>query len=282
VQYCEEVNKQYSTEPVVLVFVINKIRDSVMSKTTKDRKQKFLLKLPNYPWAKKCLFLNDYSIHDHLNTMPLHPPVALGAFLTAQKVSILDHDQRDDPIIQQLYGISKHVFEHVAAREKTTVDDLLGLCDNTQSKFQKGKEILEDLPNNDLKKRAIDCLNDGLNIIKSYKVKYMSDQSSSSTASSPALIPAAPSSSLPVLSSLTDPSMSTITQTTTRTPASSSSSENWTFVGDYIRNLGSNKMNWKACYLKGQCQGYFANYTTPASLKNAYQRWETNDDETEE
>ncbi|KAG1145433.1 hypothetical protein G6F37_004137 [Rhizopus arrhizus] len=205
---CEEVNKQYSTEPVVLAFVINKIRDSVMS-------------------------------------------------------------------------ISKHVFEHVATREKTTVDDLLRLCDNTQSKFQKGKEILEDLPNNDLKKRAIDCLNDGLNIIKSYKVKYMSDQSSSSTASSPALIPAAPSSSLPVLSSLTDPSTSTITQTTTRTPASSSS-ENWMFVGDYIRNLGSNKMNWKACYLKGQRQGYFANYTTPASLKNAYQRWKTNNDETEE
>lgn len=171
----------------------------------------------------------------------------------------------------------------MATREKTTVDDLLGLCDNTQSKIQKGKEILEDLPNNNLKRRAIDCLNDGLNIIKSYKVKYMSDQSSSSTASSPALIPAAPSSSLPVLSSLTDPSTSTITQTTIQTPAStSSSSENWTFVGDYIRNLGSNKMNWKACYLKGQLQGYFANYTTPVSLKNAYQRWKTNNDETEE
>ncbi|SAL99586.1 hypothetical protein [Absidia glauca] len=172
VQYCEEARKQYSTEPVALVFV-----------------------------------------------------------------SILDHDQRDDPIIQQLYGISKHVFEHAVTREKTTVDDLLGLCHNTQSKFQKGKEILEDLPNNNLKKRAIDCLNDGLNIIKSYKAKYISDQSSSSRASSPALLPAAPSSSLPVLSSLTDPSTSTITQTTTRTPASSSSSsssENWTFVGDYI------------------------------------------------
>ncbi|GAA5809236.1 hypothetical protein MFLAVUS_002641 [Mucor flavus] len=236
----------------------------------------------------QCLFLNDYSIHDHLDTIPLHPLVALGAFLTAQKVSILDHDQRDDPIIQQLYGISKHVFEHVTTREKTTVVDLLGLCDNTQSKFQKCKEILEDLPNNNLKKRAIDCLNDGLNIVKSYKTKYMSDQSSSSTASSPAasspaLITAAPSSSLPVLSSLTDPSTSTITQTTTRTPASSSSSsENWTFVGDYIRNLGSNKMNWKACYLKGQRQGYFANYTTPVSLKNAYQRWKANNDETEE
>ncbi|KAL0089962.1 hypothetical protein J3Q64DRAFT_1727690 [Phycomyces blakesleeanus] len=257
-----------------------------MSKTTKDRKQKFLLKLPSYPWAKKCLFLNDYSIHDHLNNIPLHPLVALGAFLTAQKVSIIDHDQRDDPIIQQLYGISKHVFEHVATREKTTVDDLLGLCDNTQSKFQKCKEILEDLPNNNLKKRAIDCLNDGLNIIKPYKVKYMSDQSSSSTASSPAasspaLIPAAPSLLLPVLSSLTDPLTSTITQTTTRTPKSSSS-ENWTFVGNYIRSLGSNKMNWKAYYLKGQRQGYFANYTTPASLKNAYQRRKTNNDEMEE
>ncbi|KAI7896271.1 uncharacterized protein EV154DRAFT_395832, partial [Mucor mucedo] len=172
VQYCEEVNKQYSTEPVVVVFVIKRITDSVMTKTTKDRKQKFLLKLPSYPWDKKCLFLTGYSIHDHLNTTPLHPLVALGAFLTAQKVSILDHDQRDDPIIQQIGGISKRVIGHVVTREKTTVDDLLGVCDITQSKFQKGKEILQDLPDNNIKKRAIDCLNEGLDIIKTYKAKY--------------------------------------------------------------------------------------------------------------
>ena len=143
VQYCEEVSKQYSTEPVVLVFVINKIRDSVMSKTTKDRKQKLLPKLPSYPWAKKCLFLNDYSIHDHLNTMSLHPLVALGAFLTAQKVSILDHDQRDDPIIQQLYGISKHVFEHMATREKTTVGDLWDCVIILYRNSKKAKKFLK-------------------------------------------------------------------------------------------------------------------------------------------
>lgn len=101
-----------------------------MSKTTKDRKHKFLLKIPSFPWAKKCVFLNTYSIQDHLDTIPLHPLVALGAFLTAQKVSILDHTQQDDTTIQQLYGISKHVFEHVATREKTTVEDLLELCDS--------------------------------------------------------------------------------------------------------------------------------------------------------
>ncbi|KAG1075765.1 hypothetical protein G6F42_025582 [Rhizopus arrhizus] len=114
-----------------------------MSKTTKDRKQKLLPKLPSYPWAKKCLFLNDYSIHDHLNTMPLHPLVALGAFLTAQKVSILDHDQRDDPIIQQLYGISKHVFEHVATREKTTVDDLWDCVIILYRNSKKAKKFLK-------------------------------------------------------------------------------------------------------------------------------------------
>lgn len=35
-------------------------------------------------------------------------------------------------------------------------------------------------------------------------------------------------------------------------------------------------MNWKAYYLEGQRQGYFINYTKPASLKSAYQRWKKN------
>lgn len=238
-----------------------------MRKTTKGARLPFLCKLPSFPWAKKCFILNNDSIRDHLISTPLPPLVALGAFFTAHKPSLLNHDQRHDPTIQQLYSISKYIFENVATHEKTTIYDLLYLCDNSQSKFQEGIKVLEDLPDTSMKKRAIDCLNDGLEIIKSYKIKYMASQSPSPSLSrgpSPASPPTPPppsasSSSLPI------PSTSSLTRTL--------SSGNWKFVDDYIQSIGDKKMNWKACYSEGQCQGHFTNYTKSTSLKNAYQRW---------
>lgn len=270
VQYCEEVNKQYDAIPLVLIFVVNKTRDNIIRKTTKDPRLPFLFKLPSFPWAKKCFILNNDSIRDHLIRTPLPPLVALGAFFIAQKPSLLNHDQRHDPTIQQLYSISKHVFENVATHEKTAVDDLLCLCDNSQSKFQEGIKMLENLADTSMKKRAIDCLNDGLEIIKSYKRKYMASQSPSpSPLQSP--LPSRGPLSVPLLPSAS--SSSSLSVPSTSTPAQTLSSGNWKFVDDYIRSLGDEKMNWKACYLEGQRQGHFTNYTKPISLKNAYQRW---------
>jgi hypothetical protein len=264
VQYCEEVNKQHHTEPVVLVFVINKTRANIMRKATKDQQLPFLFKLPSFPWAKKCFILNNDSIRDHLLSTPLCPLAALGAFFTAQKPSLVNHDQRDDPIIQKLYSISMQVFGRVTIHDKTTVEDLLCICDNAQSKFQESIEILEDLPDTSSKKRAIDCLNGGLEILKSYKCKYIPSQSPSPSPSPSS----SPSPSLPVSSS------SSLAQVSTQIP--SSLSRNWKFVEDYIQGLGAEKMNWNICYLKGQRQGYFTNYTKPSSLKSAYQRWKNN------
>ncbi|KAI7852818.1 hypothetical protein BDC45DRAFT_178996 [Circinella umbellata] len=166
VLYCEEVNKKYGSVPVVLVVTINKTRDSVMRKTRKNKGHGFLFQLPSFPWAKKCLILNNDSIRDHITSTPLSPLVALGAFLIAQKQSILDHDQRHDPTIRQFYTISQNAFENVVIDENTTVVDLLCICENTQSKFQDAIEALEDLPNNSSKKRAMDSMNDGLEIIQ--------------------------------------------------------------------------------------------------------------------
>jgi hypothetical protein len=271
VQYCEEANKQYDAVPLVLIIVINKTKDDIMRKTTKGARLPFLFKLPSFPWAKKCFILNSDSIRDHLISTPLPPLVALGAFFTAQKPSILNHDQQHDPIIQQLYNISKHVFENVATH-KTVVNDLLYLCDNSQSKFQEGIKVLEDLPDTNMKKRAIDCLNDGLEIIKFYRIKYMASQSPSPSLSlsrgpSPISLPT-PSPPLASPSLLPIPSTSPLSQTL--------SSGNWKFVDDYMQSIGDKKMNWKACYLEGQRQGHFTNYTKPTSLKNAYQRWKNN------
>ncbi|CAO3610434.1 unnamed protein product [Mucor fragilis] len=248
VRYCGKVYEEYGVVPVVLVVVVKKIRDTIMRKATKDTINPFLFKLPCFPWAKKCFFISTESIRDHLAETPLSPLVALGAYFTCQKTSILDHSQMHDPTIQMLYRLSQRIFENTVVNENTTVDDILSLCQKSESKIKKGIKALEESTETSGNKRALDYLNDGLEIVKSYRLKYM--PSELSPASSPASSPA------PALS-----------------PAPEPSSRNWEFVQNYIQRLGDEKMNWNACFIECQNQGVLSSYTKPSSLKSAYQRW---------
>ncbi|PHZ14574.1 uncharacterized protein RHIMIDRAFT_275590 [Rhizopus microsporus ATCC 52813] len=55
--------------------------------------------------------------------------------------------------------------------------------------------------------------------------------------------------------------------------ATDESSKNWQYIEGYIEQIGDDRMNWQACYRDGRRKGYFKNYSTHASLKNAYSRW---------
>ncbi|CAO3699863.1 hypothetical protein G6F70_007726 [Rhizopus microsporus] len=99
--------------------------------------------------------MNKDVIRDHLISTPLCPMVVLGAFFTAQEISLAQHQQRHDSIIKQLYRLSQQIFEHVVTPEESTIDDLLHVCDNASLKFEEGINVLEDLPDSNLKKRVI-------------------------------------------------------------------------------------------------------------------------------
>lgn len=185
--------------------------------------------------------MNKDVIRDHLISTPLCPMVVLGAFFTAQEISLAQHQQRHDPIIKHLYRLSQQIFEHVVTPEESTIDDLLHVCDNASLKFEEGINVLEDLPDSNSKKRVIDCLNDGLEVVKAYKCKYMPCPSPS------------PSPPIP--------------------PSSPSAAQNWIFVERYLQSLGSEPMNWDACLVEGRQQGYLKSYTKSTSLKAAYLRW---------
>lgn len=107
-------------------------------------------------------------------------------------------------------------------------------------KIKEGVKALEESTETSASKRAVDCLNDGLEIVKSYRLKYMSNELSPVPASSPELEP---------------------------------SSRNWEFVHNYIQSLGDERMNWNACFVECQRQDVLSNYTKPSSLKSAYRRW---------
>ncbi|KAI8094499.1 hypothetical protein BDF21DRAFT_323236, partial [Thamnidium elegans] len=160
VGYCGKVYEEHGAVPIVLVFVIKKLRDTIMRKVTKDTTHSFLLKLPCFPWAKKCFFISTESIHDHLTETPLSPLVALETYFTSR-----DHSQGHDPTIKKLYDL--------VVNENTIVADFLSLCQKSELKIQEGIEALEEPTGTSTNKRAVDCLNDGLETIKPYRLKYM-------------------------------------------------------------------------------------------------------------
>ncbi|KAI8377309.1 hypothetical protein BD560DRAFT_390728 [Blakeslea trispora] len=249
VQYCEEVNLRYGAVPLVLIFVVEKIQSDIISNIAKHPKLSFLLQVPSFPWARGCFVISENSMWDYMNNTPLHPLVALGIFFTARSPYLFEHDQQQDPTIQKLYHISKQLSENTIADEEIT-NDILRLCDDSELRLQESVRILSRLKDTSAKKRAIACLNDGIETIESYKRKYIPSQSREQS----------PWTSLSSQSSLSP-------------VAPSLSSGNWDFVENFVNGLGTKKMNWKACYSEGQRQGYFASYTTYISLKNSYQRW---------
>ncbi|CDS06832.1 hypothetical protein LRAMOSA09357 [Lichtheimia ramosa] len=110
----------------------------------------------------------------------------------------------------------------------------------------------------------MDSMNDGLDTIRSYKRIYMPSRSPS---------PSPPSSQTLPESSQSLPESSQSLPESSQSLPESSSSANWRFVDSYKEGLGTDKMNWKSCYLEGRRQGHFTNFTKHTSLKNAYQRW---------
>ena len=292
--------EEYGVAPVVFVVVVTRIRDTIMRKAIKDTINPFLFKLPCFPWGKKCFFISTESIRDHLAETPLSPLVALGAYFTCQKESILDHDQKHDPTIQMLYRLSQRIFANTVVNENTTVDDILSLCQKSESKIKEGIKALDESTGTSGYKRAVDCLNDGLEIVKSYRLKYMPSELSpaSSPASSPvpasspapaplpaplpapASSPASASSSVPAPASASSsvPAPATASPpvpapATASSPVPEPSSRKWEFVQNYIQSLGDEKMNWNACFIECQNQGILSSYTKSSSLKSAYQRW---------
>ncbi|CAO3622553.1 unnamed protein product [Mucor hiemalis] len=246
VRYCGKVYEEYGTMPIVLVIASNKIRDTILRKATKDTTHPFLHKIPCFPWAKKCFFISPESIRNHLTTVPLSPLVALGIYFSSEAPSVAEHSHGQDPTVQMLYNVSQRVLEAAAIKENTIKDDILSLCQETESKIKEGIEAINESSEDDTNKRALDCLNEGLQIVKSYRRKY--NPSEVTPVSSPILAPVS-------------------------APAPTLSSTKWQSVINYIARMEGEKMNWNACYEECKSQPALSKYTKSSSLKSAFLRW---------
>ncbi|ORX58756.1 hypothetical protein DM01DRAFT_1206052 [Hesseltinella vesiculosa] len=128
--------------------------------------------------------------------------------------------------------------------------------------------IDNDTQDSNTKKRAIDYLKEGISLLTTCKRRYVSSPSPSPTPQE--VNPLEANGPAPTPLEASDPAPETSGSATEK------GHRNWQYIEAYMEQLAGDSMNWKACFFEGSHQGFFKTYSTPASLKNAYNRWKNN------
>lgn len=149
-------------------------------------------------------------------------------------------EHKEDRILQKLYRIAK---ENV---EKPVTKVLIDVCNQTNLQFQKIMNVVEAMPNSLLKKRAISYADDGILYTETCKRKYFKK-------SSPCVSP------MPAPLELPEAILQQINATENNIPKN-----DMDYAFQYKNSV--EVMDWKEC----KRDGYFKNYSTPASLKRAF------------
>ncbi|ORX62570.1 hypothetical protein DM01DRAFT_1403045 [Hesseltinella vesiculosa] len=121
--------------------------------------------------------------------------------------------------------------------------DSLPSCDH----FEMAKQILlEDVVNESERKRAMDCLDNGIRLICEIAENHGIDSQRTSCSTPPAVASSSNhSNGVKVLRSRNE--------------------RDWAFADDFRRK--SKRMNWEACFVSGSSQGYFSTFNNAQAAK---------------
>ncbi|KAG2222407.1 hypothetical protein INT45_009419, partial [Circinella minor] len=179
-QYCLNATAEHYWKPIAVVFCIRSTSNRVLSNAHASKKNQFMLRVPSYPWAKDCFLLNGYSIKQFIHENNLHPLVALTLFPTEQKQTLRDCPRNNDTTIQMLYRIAMNASDTQGSALSELSNDYNDVCKESTMYLN---EVLEAMKkeefDQELRKRLIDRVDEGLKVIQAYSKKHKSGNSKS-------------------------------------------------------------------------------------------------------
>ncbi|KAG1136637.1 hypothetical protein G6F37_012635 [Rhizopus arrhizus] len=104
----------------------------------------FAKKLSSVGWARSCLLMNAESVAQHLDSVPLHPLVALTHCLIEQKPSLRNLSQHNDPTLKMLYDIMGSELCGQVRDNQSANHELDEVCTQARDECKKAKAMLED------------------------------------------------------------------------------------------------------------------------------------------
>ncbi|KAI7881389.1 hypothetical protein K492DRAFT_161632 [Lichtheimia hyalospora FSU 10163] len=258
--YCWNASDAYQVKPIAVTFCIQAARSEISDKFGDTDKAPFMRTLPCDFWAQQHFVMTATTIHDHINTTPMHPLVALVYVLTQQQTCLISLEHKDDDTVQLLYKIAKDAMKDKIEPQDRSVDVLLDVCTQVKKQFQKiVDEVNEEgeLDPNRIKAYAAD----GALYSESCIRKYQG--------------PTSPSSSMPAPPDLPEnvtPTRSSQTVDRSRTIPAEPRKGDMDVVVEFIdkRKRLNKRMDWLQCYREGRAKGYFTKYKNHQSLKASF------------
>ncbi|KAI7855635.1 hypothetical protein BDC45DRAFT_505519 [Circinella umbellata] len=139
-----------------------------------------MLRIPSYPWAEDCFLLNEYSIKQFTHENNLHPLVALTLFLTEQKQTLRDCPRNNDTTIRMLYRIAMNASDTQGSAMSELLNDYNDVCKESAMYLNEVTEAMKkDEFDQELRKRIIERVDEGLKVIQAYSKKHKSGNSKS-------------------------------------------------------------------------------------------------------
>lgn len=220
-------------------------------------------------WANNCFFIDQNTMKDVVQEPPLNPLLAVGLFFCDRKPSLLSTAHREDTTMQMLYKAAKDHTQKESA-EKPIASALFDVCNQTNRQFQKLVKVVEAMPDNLVKKRALAYTDDGILYTNTCKRRYFKK-------TSPCVSP------MPAPLELPEAAIQQINTT----EINHSSTDLLPGINvpkndmDYALQFKNSTvpMNWQECYDSGKKDRYFSAYASATSLKRAFYKKNPCDEE---
>ncbi|KAI7877641.1 hypothetical protein K492DRAFT_171458 [Lichtheimia hyalospora FSU 10163] len=184
-EYALMIRKHQPLSPVVIIFGIHNSTEEFKDLTYECVTMPFAKELYYRGWAQKCYFISCETISTHMDQQPLYPLAAIGHFLIERQTSILNITKKR---IQQSNCYTRSPNE--AIEEDARQDAIITICTKAKLQFNQATLLLEeDVPDSQARKRTIDCLADGLQLINCLHRIYTTISSPASSSTTPTTTP---------------------------------------------------------------------------------------------
>ncbi|KAI9266738.1 hypothetical protein BDA99DRAFT_558782 [Phascolomyces articulosus] len=195
-KHCLNAAEEYGHEPFAVVFGIRSTTNSIINKTFTHPSTPYMLQLPSYPWANKCMLLNSTSIKQHIKEEDLNPVVALALFFTQQKQNTRDCARSDNITIRLLYRITSQLSSTNILSLESMPRDYDGVCYESVKHMTQIIDVLKkDTDVAECKKRAIAVLEEGVKFVIEYSKRHKPHQGAPSSSLTAMVLTFTPSAS---------------------------------------------------------------------------------------
>ncbi|ORZ02191.1 hypothetical protein BCR43DRAFT_519561 [Syncephalastrum racemosum] len=254
----------FCREPTSVTFCVDHVQPrAILGQFTKEDDGKpYLLSYQAADlWAKQCILIpKQVDLSFLTDDVQLDPVLALSLFFTEKQSCVARHTYAQDSTIRSLYMLAKRFVESERHIQENYIRTLNNICTTNEHQLMKMHDELDVLAPNISKLRKL--VNRSIDYNRKLQQRYPINDHDDNSGSE---------IELPPQVSLTGPSTPSVPS-----DGSDGKLDDFMFITafkqNYVKTMG--RMDWRACFQAGRNENRFARYSTSASLRTQYDKYQ--------